>query len=110
MPEELIMKKGIPITPNDIPAQKLMHIPPEVIDVFNEFIVMNWNGTSSSFLQKWVLAKVSEVLGLDEKSILDKHYLDVKIVFEERGWKVLLDQPGWDEEYEPWYRFSRKTV
>ena len=44
---------------------------------------------------------------LKRKEIYDKNWLDVEDVYESAGWKVEYDKPGYNENYEPTFTFSR---
>ena len=45
------MKKGVPISPDDIPAAKAAVIPPEVFDAWNEVIAKHYINGRSHFNQ-----------------------------------------------------------
>lgn len=59
---------------------------------------------------------VSKILGFFEnedhaaikKRIFDENWLDIELIYEQFGWKVKYDKPGWDEDYDPFFEFSKK--
>lgn len=55
-----------------------------------------------------VIAKVHEINPhITPELIEDKHWLDAESLYEQQGWKVKYDQPGYCEEYEPYFEFSK---
>jgi len=84
------LRKGVPISPKDIPQAKEEQIPVEVIDAFNELIVKNYDYEHhcASFSVKQVCALAADKLGLEVFTPIFKHnWLDIGPIFE-KGWKV----------------------
>jgi len=43
-----------------------------------------------------------------EANIFDNHWLDVEPIFEDCGWKVEYDKPGFNENYPATFKFTPK--
>lgn len=97
-----------PITPDEVAAQKSKLIPEYVIKCFNELIAKNWNGYSSTILQENIIIKISDAGKVTRQFIFDQNYLDVEPIFEEAGWNVEYDKPGYCESYEAKFIFTKK--
>lgn len=100
-------------TPDEVRAQKINFIPPEFVEAVNELLTKKWTGRSATIrltdLKQLVAHKMrtngSPNLG---KNYADEGWLDFEPIFEDKGWKVVYDRPGWDESYDPNWTFTRK--
>ena len=94
-----------PISPNE--AQNLINknIPPEVVDSFNELIIESFNGVSAKVSQKEVVTLIKKKLKTEFKT----EYLNVESLFEDYGWKVIYDKPGYNETYDASFEFRVVT-
>jgi hypothetical protein len=100
------MKKGVPISPDDIVEARKVAIPPEVFDAFNELIAENFNDNSATVKQKDVVARIkAKIPGAD---VYANHWLDVETLYEENGWSVYYDKPAYCETYDAFFRFTKK--
>jgi hypothetical protein len=91
--------------------QQKKSIPPEVFESFNELIVKDFNGTSSTVRQNDVVALIANKLKIDRQSVFSSRWLDVETEYAKSGWDVEYDKPGYNETYEPTFTFKkRKTV
>lgn len=45
---------------------------------------------------------------IDRQEIFDNCWLDVEDIFEEVGWKVVYDKPGYNESYPANFEFTKK--
>jgi hypothetical protein len=99
-----------PITPQEAIMERIESIPDFVIKAFNEMIVENLEGKYSTVLQKDVVKRIITLSPerLTSGDIFKKHLLDVEDAFRKAGWTVVYDQPAYDEDYEPSFRFSFK--
>lgn len=104
-----------PFSPDQALANKKEAIPPFVIEAVNTLLTKKFNGVSCSITQKEVI-ELAEQIALTNKtmpdwaspqSFFDEHWLDFEPIFREVGWKVEYDKPGWDETYEPFWKFER---
>jgi hypothetical protein len=100
-------KKVVPIKPHDIVREKSKHIPPAVIEAFNELIAKGFSGGSARVVQDDVVKLIVEK-GFKRSDIFDNGWLDVEEIFEKNGWKVEYDKPGYCETYEAYFVFSAK--
>lgn len=96
-----------PITPDEVQGYKSAQIPDPVFVVFNDLIARNWDGYEAIVRRKEVVEKICRTLQIDEKTILDRHYLDVEGSYRDAGWDVTYDKPSIGEEYDPYFTFRR---
>ncbi len=100
-----------PIKPNEVVKNKLNSLPDEVIQSFNELIAENWNGSQSVIMKndavKRILGKMSSET-FTKQMIYDNHYLDVEPIYQDNGWVVEYDNPGYNETYEAKYIFRKR--
>ncbi len=99
-----------PITPQEAAEKKLNSIPEEIIEIFNELIVKNYNVdiSSSTVKQKEVLPKICSALQLTSHQIFDRKWLDVEELFDRAGWNVKYNKPARDEDFEAYFEFKKK--
>jgi hypothetical protein len=90
-----------PISPKEAQDLKNRNLPSEVIEAFNELIAQDFNGTTSTVSQKEVVALIKKKLKTEFKD----HYLNVEPLFEDHGWKVVYDKPGYNEDYDATFEF-----
>lgn len=103
------MKKVKPIKPEQVNSDsKSSSFPDEVIEAFNELIVKNMRNNSSMIYQKDVVNLIASKLSISKQKVYDEEYLDVESLYEKQGWKVYYDKPGYCEDYEPTFTFSKK--
>ena len=105
-----------PIRPQDVVNLKFGQLPSEVIVAFNELILKNWNGSSSSIMQSDIVTLIKakfEATGITITSceIFDNHYLDVEPFYREQGWSVEYTKPCAyaGETFSPFFVFSWDT-
>lgn len=96
-----------PIKPNEIIAIKKEQFPEEVFEVVNEIIAKYWDGYSSSFLQKELAKAIASKLKCTTAEVYKNHYLDIEEMYEEAGWNVVYDKPGYNESYEASFTFTK---
>ena len=87
---------------------KQKELPEEVFDVFNKLIAKHWNGYNATIFQEEAVNKLIEVLHCTKDYIYENHLLDVEGSYEEAGWTVCYDKPGFNESYKPIFKFSKK--
>ena len=106
-----------PISPGQVAAEKCKHLPDAVIEVWNKMIAEKYsNGSSLIYLDDAVeaLENISTEPGVDSPVTVSRCYiygagwLDIEPIFEEAGWKVDYDKPGYNETYKATYLFTRK--
>ena len=97
-----------PITPNEVVAQKVADIPDSVILVWNEAITKFWKGHRAIVKQNYIVQKLNEHHPDVERSeIYEIGWLNIETMFEQAGWKVSYDKPGYDETYDAYFEFTK---
>lgn len=96
-----------PIKPSDVAKTKESVFPNEVLEAFNEIIATNYHRNSSCFRQDDVVELMVKK-GLKRKDIFENHWLDVEAVYQNAGWNVEYDAPGYNESYPATFTFSHK--
>ncbi len=100
-----------PLNPREVQSLnqrfRTERIPDEVIEIFNEMIVKEWNGRDATIRQDDIVAAVVEKLGLEsDRPVFDNHWLDVEELFRKEGWKVEYDRPAYCETFPATFKFS----
>jgi len=97
------------ISPDEAMAAKKSSIPAEVISAFNELIKQNISASGHATIkQQKVVAFIVARMGLkSSKIIFDNKWLDVEDIYRAKGWKVKYDKPGYNEDYEAYFEFSK---
>ena len=101
------MKKGVPIKPSEIPAAKAAVIPPFVFDCFNECIAKHYKNGRAYFCLKEIQTLVEQACR-DAGILYDYHFLDVERVYEQNGWTVTYDSPGYGDDYPSTFTFIQR--
>lgn len=105
--------KGRAARPSEIITVKKSNIPPEVFDAFNELIAQGFTDKISVVYQNAVIDKILSKFEGNEKItrgyIFDNHWLDVEKIYEQAGWKVYYDKPGYNETYAATFTFTAKS-
>jgi len=104
------MKKMIePIKPSEIVKAKRKALPDAVIETFNKMIARSWDGTMATIRQDDIIAELisKEDFPYTRGDIFDNHFLDIEDVYRKAGWKVEYDKPGYCENYNAIFRFSK---
>jgi hypothetical protein len=97
-----------PITPEEAHEKKASTIPDFVIEAFNELIAENFNGKSSTVGQSDVIDRITTKNSIERHVIFRNNWLDVESVYEQSGWSVVYDKPGYNETYEATFTFTKK--
>jgi hypothetical protein len=100
-------EKVRPIRPEDVANEKVKIFPDEVFLAFNELITQNFSSGYATILQDDIVNRMVSK-GLNRSDIYKNGWLDVEDVYRKAGWKVEYDKPGYNESYEPSFKFSRK--
>ena len=111
------VKKVMPISPDEITPPEL---PDWVIEGANDCIKTYWKAKEkkahftqdaliaclrTAYLKKYPnVADYKEWRGL----LFRNHYLDIEPVYEEVGWNIIYDKPGYCESGEPTFTFTKK--
>lgn len=95
-----------PIKPEEVTGIKEKTIPDAVFEIFNELIVQHFGNGYSIIRQKEVVGLLVE-RGFNREEIFTKGWLDIEPIYRKAGWKVVFDKPGYNEDYEATFKFSR---
>ena len=99
-------------SPAEVRAQKINFIPPEIIEAINELLAQRWNGRSASFGLTELKQNVGHKFRTNGSPNLGKQYadgwLDFEPIFEDKGWKVTWDSPGYNESGETRWEFTKR--
>lgn len=103
------MVEGRPIKPEEVPKLLCNTIPPEVFDVFNKYIALNYsNGGPVIVYQSDVVNDLVATGKFSRDEIFDKGYLNVEPAYRDNGWKVRYDKPAYNESYAAYFEFIPK--
>lgn len=99
-----------PISPKDIDDAKSSTVHPKMIEAANNLIVKNWHGYSASFKLKELVAEFARIYEGEttESRVYKEQNLDIEDVFRKAGWKVHYDSPGYCEDYDAYFEFTKK--
>ena len=100
-------KQVKPITPREVGEEQARVFPDQVVEAFNELIAQSFTEGYATILQKDAVKLMVEK-GLNKKDIFDKGWLNIEDMYRKVGWDVEYDKPGYDESYEPAFKFSKK--
>ena len=113
--KEETMSRVPTIKPDEMVQKKFEDLPDEAIRAFNEMITKNWNGSSSQFAQKEVVALIVLRMNVDRpvdkhvtsQTIYNNHWADIEDIYRRDGWKVIYDKAAYNETYDSFFVFSK---
>lgn len=94
------------LSPQEIMELKQDLLPPEVFEAVNQLLAKNVSQYGYAHIKQDVVVQVLEELGLERADIFKNHWLDFENAYREAGWEVVYDQPGFNETYEAYFKFS----
>lgn len=98
-----------PISPNEIMDNLTTIIPSVVIEAVNNLLKLKYRGDDVSIKQKDI---IEEIQRLDETMtnnvIFKNKYMDFESIYRKNGWNVVYDKPGYSENYDAYFKFSKK--
>ena len=101
------MIKDRPFSPEEVRAKRLDSIPSIIFETINAMICEKFDGKSATLKQEDIQNRVcNEDSGLTRREIFDKHYLDIEPFYQEQGWKVEYDKPGYNESTTATFTFK----
>lgn len=107
-PSKAIKERSIkPVTPRHTVKDKVVTFPDEVFKVFNRLIVFHLRDGEASIDQDEVVKELVKE-GLKLSDIFKNGWLDIEDVYARVGWEVEYDKPGYNETYEPTFKFRKK--
>ena len=99
-----------PIKPKEVQSKKDAALPQAVFEVFNQLIVDNWDGHSATVQQDEACKRICKALKIKScQDALDRGLLDVESAYRKAGWKVEFDKPGYNEDYDAHFVFSKRS-
>lgn len=96
-----------PISPNEVQGVKNSKIPEGIIKIFNDLIVIKWDGRVAYFTQDEAV-KLCEEAGFNMKEVYANKWLDIEPLYRSLGWDVSWDKPGYNESYPANWEFTKK--
>jgi hypothetical protein len=99
-----------PILPKEIDDAKSATVHPKMIEAANNLIIKEWNGYSAHFKLKELVAEFVKICGEEttETRVYKEQNLNIEDIFRKAGWKVNYDSPGYNENYDAYFEFSKK--
>lgn len=97
-----------PFTPDEAKGGKVTTLPPEVIEVFNHLLAERYSSHIEISQPEVVGLILSKMPNVKRQEIFDKNWLDVEEVYDQYGWDVDYDKPGYNETYEATWTFTKK--
>ena len=99
----------MPIRPDQVAAKKGTTIPAQVFEAFDEMLVEKWrDGVAVIQLDEVVTRILAKDTGITRNQLFDNGWLDVEPAYEEAGWRVVYDKPGYNETYAATFTFTAK--
>jgi hypothetical protein len=99
-----------PFSPSDVLREKPKNIPDFVITVVNELLVKKFDGSYAIIKRDTIINILLEKkLVATRQEIFENRWLDFEPIYENAGWKVEYDQPGYgDTDYDAYFKFTMK--
>jgi hypothetical protein len=104
------MRTMKPITPKEALKRRAEAFPPKVIEIFSNLIIKNLRDGDAYVTQDEALAAISAEMDVPEQQVIDKGWLDIEPLFEEAGWEVDYEKPGYNETGSAYFIFSPKST
>ena len=99
-----------PITPSEVAEQKLKNIPDAVIACWNKVIAKKCSqGGSATIYQNEVVGLLADAMDVSRETVFASGWLDIEPIYQDAGWCVEYDKPGYNETYNAYYKFSKKS-
>lgn len=93
-----------PITPDEVGAAKVVHIPAAVFDAFNAEIAKEFTSGAATVKQAAVVERLVAG-GMKRSEIFHAGWLNVEEAYRAAGWQVEYDKPGYNETGEAYFKF-----
>lgn len=97
-----------PIRPDEVAEEKQLHIPDVVFDAFNAEIALHYVSGRAQVKQKDVIERLVAG-GMSRSEIFENGWLNVEDAYRSAGWNVEYDKPGWNETYNAFFVFKKKS-
>jgi hypothetical protein len=109
--------KTKPIKPEEVGQTKKFLYPTEIIQAVNELIAEKFSSNSSVVTQNEIISRAFSITckkqsyddiplkkDIFSREVFDKGWLNIETIYEEAGWVVEYDKPG----YEATFTFTKK--
>ena len=96
-----------PLKPDEIVGAKRGIIPDAVIEVFNELIVEKFTGGRAVVMQAEAVSRITAKTDRSENEVFDLGWLNIEGLYQEAGWIVEYDKPGFNETYPASFTFRK---
>ena len=99
-----------PFSPDEARAAKHTAIPSFVLEAVNELLAESYTGSKITLMQSAIVQRIKDKMHLDgyDGEFINK-WLDVEPIYEDNGWKVHYDKPGYNESFDAYFEFTPKT-
>lgn len=97
-----------PIKPSQVIDKLGLSLPDYVTRAVNNLIARNWSGRSSCFKYSDLKREINSLRESDTLEIVN-FPTNFEPVYENAGWKVVCDRPGYNESYETNWTFTKKS-
>ena len=99
---------------NPIKPEEVVHtIPDFIIEAVNNLIKENWDGKSAIIKQDDIMKVISSDDPEDSRpsrqKVFEHRWLDIEPIYRQVGWKVLYDKPDYNEDYDAYFKFTKRT-
>lgn len=98
-----------PFTPTEAQAKQQTSIPDEVIQAVNELLAENYDSVIT--LKQTTIALRAVRLAkrkFTSNQLFDNGWMNIEPIYRKYGWDVEYDKPGFNEEGEAFFRFTKK--
>lgn len=96
-----------PVSPEGITQLKREMLPSEVFETFNRLLGEKAVDGYATIMQEEVVTELTEH-GLERNDIFRKGWLNIEALYEEAGWDVGYDKPGYNESGQAYFTFTAK--
>lgn len=103
------MGKIKPITPAQVAAQQLSDIPDEVIEIWNRVLAKRYRSGSATIKQDEIVQELVSLTQGDRQKIFENGWLEIEELYNANGWNVEYDKPGYNESYDAFFVFRKKS-
>jgi hypothetical protein len=102
--------KGVKaISPNEIMENLDEIIPDFVIESVNSLLKKKFRGSAITIKQDELIKEIKgRNPSVNREELFNNKWLDFESLFEESGWSVKYDKPGYRENYDAYFEFTPK--
>lgn len=101
------MENPKPITPQEAVSSRILH--PDIIDIVNTLLRSKINRGFAKITQEEILSQFrGRHPDMDIDQFIKQGGLDIEETYEQNGWQVNYDKPGYNESYKAFFEFKAK--